>query len=72
MYSSSFGVALHGNKVVILGVCSIMPNMNGVLFQCANGVRYQYDHEQVNMTIDYASPEMDELPEGYEVWDYRS
>lgn len=72
---TSFAVAYHEKKVVILGVTSIMPNMNGVLINTENRWGYQIEaHDMsgnVTLNIEYYNPTLMELPDDYEVLDYR-
>ena len=71
---SSFAVALHGKKLVILGVTSIVPNLNGILFQTENRRGYQIESfEMSGMTygieyFDFAT----EIPDGYTILDCRA
>ena len=71
MFKSSFAVAIHTSKKIILGVTSIVPNLNGVLLQTEDREGYQIDSDEMTgMTygieyFDYAT----EVPDGYEVID---
>ena len=72
---NSFAVAYHEKKVVILGVTSIMPNLNGVLLNTENRLGYQieaHDMKEQNTTlnIEYLGMTADELPDDYIVLDY--
>jgi len=72
MMKTSFGVAYHEKKVVILGVTSIMPNLNGVLFNTENRRGYQiesHDMKGVTLNIEYFNPKFMELPDDYTVID---
>ena len=69
---TSFAVAIHEKKLIIIGVTSIVPNLNGILFQTEDRRGYQlYSDEMFGMTygieyLDYAT----EIPDGFEVLDY--
>lgn len=59
--SFTVGFVVDGMKIVIFGVTSIHPNMNGVLFNTENGVGYQVESHQMtdgnilgNMYIEYS------------------
>lgn len=71
---TSFAVAYHEKKVVILGVTSIMPNLNGVLINTENRWGYQIEahdmSDNVTLNIEYFDPTVMELPDGYKVLDY--
>lgn len=62
--SFTVGFVLGGKKIVILGVTSIHPNMNGVLFTTENSIGYQVESHQMtggnilgNLYIEYSEPE---------------
>ena len=73
MAKNSFDVAYHEKKVVILGVTSIFPNLNGVLFQTEDQKGYQiedYEMTGVSLNIEYFDPTTMEIPDDYEVLDH--
>lgn len=54
MCKSSFNVVLNSHKTVILGVTSIMPNLNGVLFNTEDHFGVQVEHGEIcDITITY-------------------
>lgn len=60
--SFAVGVPIKGRTHVILGVTSIVPNMNGILFFVENGDHFQIESYQMgdhkgNMFISYEKPE---------------
>lgn len=76
MSKSSFDVAIHNEKVIVFGVTSIMPNLNGVLLQTEDRYGYQIDsHAMKNgatLSIEYYNPDFMEIPEDYVVKDHRA
>ena len=60
MCKSSFNVVIKSQKTIILGVTSIMPNLNGVLFNTEDRLGVQVEHKEVcDITITYDEPTED-------------
>jgi hypothetical protein len=74
MSKMSFAVAIHNKKLVIEGVTSIVPNLNGILLQTEDRHGYQIEaHEMedhIQLGIEYLDDSM-EIPDDYKYLDYR-
>lgn len=70
MFKDYFSVAIHHEKLVLHGVTSIMPNLNGFLFQTINGKSYQMNDNSSdnNISLEYFDSAC-EIPEDYRVID---
>lgn len=74
MFKTSFAVAIHREKKIILGVTSIVPNLNGILFFTENRWNYQLEDEPSNngFNIEYDDNGEYDFPDDYKILDYRA